>query len=289
MVCLGAHMSVSGGLEKAIASALEFQMDTVQIFTKNNNQWAAKPLTELQIGSWKQAWGESELRSPISHASYLINLAAPDDGLWQKSIDALIIELDRCEQLDLTGLVLHPGAFTTSSAEAGVARVIAGVQKAYASVPFRNTRLLLENTAGQGSCLGWSMEQLGELIRGINQHDRTGICIDTCHAFAAGYDLTQANGMKQLVKEIKKEFPKHSLAAIHLNDSKCVCGKRVDRHEHIGRGHIGDDGFRRFFGESLFRDLPMYLETPKEVDDASGEHWDAINMRHARTLASKPT
>lgn len=286
MPCFGAHMSVAGGLHKAILAAQELSMDTVQIFTKNNNQWAAKPLTDEQIQLWKETWAASGLVRPIAHASYLINLAAPDDGLWHKSIDALVVELQRGEQLGLTGLVTHPGAFTTSTPEAGLARIIEGVKLAFQATPFQTTRLLLENTAGQGSCLGWSMEQLATLVQGISNPQRVGICLDTCHAFAAGYDLTTQAGLSQLTKELREGFPADSLVAIHANDSKAVCGKRVDRHEHIGKGHIGDEGFRRLLNDPLLRDLPMYLETPKETDPESGELWDQINLRRLRELAN---
>lgn len=280
----GAHMSVAGGLHKAIDASVALGMETVQIFTKNNNQWNCKPLEESQIEAWKTGIAKSQLSYPIAHTSYLINVASPDETLWQKSIDALVIEWQRADALELDGLVLHPGAFTTSSIEAGVRRVVDAVRKALDLAQPRRTRLLLENTAGQGTCLGSSFQQLGEMLTGIAAEDWLGVCMDTCHAFAAGYDLSTDEGFKQLKREIKNELPKKAIKALHLNDSKKECGSRVDRHEHIGLGMIGDVGFVNVFADSLFRKLPGYLETEKGVANEAGDDWDAVNLQRLRTL-----
>jgi deoxyribonuclease IV len=284
MAILGAHMSVAGGLEKAIDAAVSCQMDTVQIFTKNNNRWEGKALTDEQVTLWKQRWAAGGLRTPIAHASYLINLAAPENALWEKSIQAMVDELQRADRLGLAAVVVHPGAFTTSTEAAGISRVVEGVGRVLQQYSEGTVRLLLENTAGQGSCLGWSIEQLGQLFRCIAQPQRIGICFDTCHALAAGYDLTTASGFALMRDKICDLLPPEAICAMHVNDSKAALGKRVDRHEHIGLGCIGDQGFRLVLNDPLFRDLPMYLETPKGIDEASGEDWDQLNLARLRRL-----
>ncbi|QDS93650.1 Endonuclease 4 [Roseimaritima multifibrata] len=284
MAIFGAHMSIAGGLYKAIERALAVDMQTLQIFTKNNNQWAAKPLTDEAIDQWKTAFAESKLKQPIAHASYLINLAAPDPALWQKSIDALVIELQRADQLQIDGLVLHPGAFTTSDEATGIARVIEGILAAFEAYPPEHCRLLLENTAGQGSCLGHTMDHLGQMIAGLPEDAPIGVCIDTCHAFAAGYAIETKAGFKQLKADIKTHLPAGSIRALHLNDSKKPCGSRVDRHDHIGLGLIGIEGFRNVLNDAMFKKLPGYLETPKGIDEESGEDWDVINLRALREV-----
>jgi deoxyribonuclease-4 len=216
----------------------------------------------------------------------LINLASPDDVLWHKSIDALVIEWQRCEQLELQGLVVHPGAHLTLSCDEGLERVARAVTLAIETVKPQYCRLLLENTAGQGSCLGWHIQHLGWLLSEID-HPRVGICWDTCHALAAGYDFRTAAGMKAMLGELDQHGVLPQIDAIHANDSKKECGSRVDRHEHIGHGFIGEDGFRRFLKASPFRSIPMYLETPKGTSDESGEDWDSINLATLRRLASR--
>jgi deoxyribonuclease-4 len=281
----GSHLSVAGGLHKAIATAVELGLDTVQIFTKNNNRWDAKPLLQAEIDHWTRDWKASGMEQPIAHASYLINLASPDDVLWNKSVEAMVVELDRANQLKLEGVVVHPGAFTTGTEEGGMQRIIAGVTAVLGKTSAGSAKLLLENTAGQGSCLGWSLEQLGNLLEGINQPERVGCCLDTCHLFAAGYDLTSAKAFKEMRKKIDGLLPAAAVTAIHINDSKVVCGKRVDRHEHIGRGEIGEEAFRRILHDPFFRKRPMYLETEKGTDEETGEDWDAINLRKLKDLA----
>ncbi len=282
---LGSHVSAAGGLHKAVARAVEVGCDCLQIFTKNNNQWRAKPLTDKDISAWLDALGESKLTHPIAHASYLINLASPKDELFQKSIDGLVVELERGNQLQLEGLVVHPGAFTESSEEEGLNRIVDAVCEALGRVEPGTCRLLLENTAGQGSCLGYTFEQLAQMLDGIDGGDRVGVCLDTCHAFAAGYEISSKRGFKEMRKEMDDLLPKHSIRALHLNDSKKPLGSRVDRHEHIGRGEIGLDAFRYLLHDPVLGKLPGYLETEKGTDEASGEDWDVINLRTLRGLA----
>jgi deoxyribonuclease-4 len=282
---LGSHVSTQGGLFKAVQRAIDAGCDCLQIFTKNNNQWKAKPLGEQEIAAWLEALQATKLIHPIAHASYLINLASPNRELCQKSIDALVVELERGNQLQLEGLVVHPGAFTESSEEEGLASIIDAARQALDRVPSGSCRLLLENTAGQGTCLGHTIAQLAGLIDGIDGGDRVGVCLDTCHAFAAGYEINTKRGLKQLRQEIDDLLPKKCVRALHLNDSKKPLGSRVDRHEHIGRGEIGLDGFRLVLHDSLLGKLPGYLETEKGTDEASGEDWDVINLRALRELA----
>lgn len=283
--CFGAHMSVAGGLEKAVALAHAAECACVQIFTKNNNQWGCKPLADAQVSAWKDALREYGIVCPVAHASYLINLASPDDTLWKKSIDALIIEWQRADLLELDGLVVHPGAHTSSTVEAGLQRIVEGVGIAAEAADPKKTLLLLENTAGQGSCLGHSFSQLGWLIEKIQLPERVGVCLDTCHAFAAGYALNTDDGFRAMRDEILNELPAGTIRALHLNDSKKECGSRVDRHEHIGEGCIGEEGFRLVLQDSILGRLPGYLETPKGTDEATGEDLDHKNIRRLKEIA----
>lgn len=278
-------MSIAGGLHKAIEAAAKLGMGTVQIFTKNNNQWACKPLEEEHLAMWASTLEEHGLVAAIAHASYLINLAAPADDLWQKSVDALVVELQRADALQLEGLVVHPGAYTTSNEQAGLERIAAGVQQALDAAQPKHCRLLLENTAGQGSCLGHTFAQLGWLLEHIGAGDTVGVCLDTCHAYAAGYGINQAAEFRAMMKEIDAELPAVAIRAVHLNDSKKPLGSRVDRHEHIGRGEIGAEGFRLVLADPLLGALPGYLETPKGTDEQSGEDWDQINLRQLQAIA----
>lgn len=282
----GAHMSIAGGLYLAAERARQAGCDCLQIFTKNNNQWNCKPLSEADCSAFAQAVADCRLSPTIAHASYLINLASPTDDLWQKSIDALVIEWQRCERLRLTGLVVHPGAHVESTPERGMQRIVQAVQSAIEQVGPQHCRLLLENTAGQGSCLGWQIEQLGQLLAEIDS-PRIGICWDTCHALAAGYDFRTRSGLKAMLADLEQHGVLPRVEAIHVNDSKKECGTRVDRHEHIGRGCIGEAGFQLFLRSGAFKQLPMYLETPKGVDEASGRDWDELNLQTLRRLSGR--
>lgn len=284
MVKLGAHMSIAGGYYKAIEAAAELKMDVCQLFTKNNNQWAAKPITDAEVEQFQSTLESTKVTNPLSHASYLINLASPKDDLWEKSIEAMVIEWQRAEQLGLDGVVMHPGAFVDSSEEQGMQRIVDAIHRIHRSTKPKQAWLLLENTAGQGSCLGWSMEQMAWLLEKTGETLQVGMCLDTCHAHAAGYDFSTADGFKSWEKECKKRGVLDAIRAIHLNDSKKGCGSRVDRHEHIGHGTIGREGFVRVLKHRVLKKLPMYLETDKGDSD-DGEPWDAVNLRILRELA----
>lgn len=283
MVKLGAHMSIAGGYYKAVDAAAALDMDVVQLFTKNNNQWAAKPITPAEVEQFNNALRQSSVGNPLSHASYLINLASPKDELWHKSIDGMVLEWQRAEQLGLDGVVMHPGAFVDSTEELGMQRIVDAIQQIHERVAPKNAWLLLENTAGQGSCLGWNMEQLAWLLQRTGAALRVGVCLDTCHAHAAGYDFSSESGFKAWDREAKKLGVLDAIRALHLNDSKKGCGSRVDRHEHIGLGAIGREGFHRVLNHRVLKKLPMYLETEKGTTD-EGEDWDAINLRVLREL-----
>ncbi len=277
-------MSIAGGLHLAVDRAQQVGCDCLQIFTKNANQWSCKALADSDAAQFIQAIARMRLAGPIAHTSYLINCASPDDALWEKSLDALVVEWQRCEQLQLVGLVMHPGAHTTSTPEQGLERIAQAVQTAIARVGPESCKLLLENTAGQGSNLGWQIEQLGWLLSAIDS-PHVGICWDTCHALAAGYDFRTARGLKEMTQQLEQHSVLPRIAAIHINDSKKACGSRVDRHEHIGLGHIGEEGMQRFLRSGAFKKLPMFLETPKQTDPEDGMEWDVKNLATLRRLA----
>ncbi|MCA9241602.1 MAG: deoxyribonuclease IV, partial [Planctomycetales bacterium] len=232
---LGAHMSIAGGYYKAVEAASKAGCDCVQLFTKNNNQWRAKPITEAEVEQFRGSLKELGVKQPVSHASYLINLASPDDELWKKSIDAFVIELQRAEQLGIFGVVVHPGSYTTSSEEQGLKRIAKGLNEVHKQTRGIAAQCLLENTAGQGSNLGHRFEHLAAIIDQTRDPDRLGVCIDTCHAFAAGYAMETEKEFKATVRQLNQTVGLAKVKALHLNDSKKPLGSRVDRHEHIGR------------------------------------------------------
>ncbi len=282
MPLLGAHMSIAGGYYKAVKSAAELEMDCVQIFTKNNNQWRAKPLTDDDICRFRDTLEETGIRSPCAHDSYLINLASPDDELWKKSRDAMVIELQRAEALGLEGVVAHPGSFVKSSEEQGLERIIQAIDEVHQQTEGFQTQVWLETTAGQGTNLGWRFEHLATILTGVEQSERLGVCIDSCHLFAAGYALQSPEEYSATMQEFDDIIGLDRAKAFHLNDSKKEFGSRVDRHEKIGEGFLGLEPFRHILNDTRFAELPMYMETPKgEVD---GELLDAINLATLRGL-----
>lgn len=282
MPILGAHMSIAGGYYKAVDAAAELGMETVQVFTKNNNQWRAKPIEPEESAAFAEALWEKKVAHPLSHSSYLINLAAPEEELWRKSIDAMVVELERAQQLGIPYVVMHPGAYTTSCEEAGLERISAALDEIHAKLPRAKAQVLLENTAGQGSCLGCDFQHLATIINGVKKPDRLGVCIDTCHAFAAGYPLIEKRDYTKTFAELDRLVGLDRVKAFHLNDSKKDFGSRVDRHDHIGRGKLGLEPFRHLLNDKRFREVPMYMETPKE--DLDGEEADAVNLRTLRSL-----
>jgi deoxyribonuclease-4 len=273
-------MSIAGGYYRAVEAAARLGMETCQIFTKNNNQWRAKPLSDEDIERFDAALANLKISQPIAHSSYLINLAAPDAVLWKKSIDSMVVELQRAGSFGIRFVVMHPGAFTSSSERAGLKRVAKAIDAIHKQT--RAANIALENTAGQGSCLGWRFEHLAEIISLVKDSDRLGVCIDTCHAFAAGYPLGTEKDYKATIRELDTLVGLARVQAFHLNDSKREQGSRVDRHEHIGRGKLGLAPFRFLLNDRRFRKMPMYLETPKGQEN--GEDLDAVNLRTLRGL-----
>jgi deoxyribonuclease-4 len=272
-------MSVAGGLDQAFPRAVAVGASAVQIFTKNANRWSAPPVTPAEAQTFRAAWRQSGVGPVMVHDAYLINLAATDEANWARSKAAMSEELQRCAALGIPYLIAHPGAHVGAGVDAGIARIRAALTEIFAeSDPA--VRLLLENTAGQGTYLGGSFEELARMMEGFGE--RVGVCFDTCHAHAAGYDLASAEGYAQTMAAFGKEIGFNRLFAFHLNDSVKGCGSKVDRHAHIGAGAIGIDGFARLVGDERFVHLPMVLETPKGDD---GAEMDRVNLALLRQLA----
>ena len=277
---LGAHQSISGGVEKSLARGKEVGCDTIQIFVKTPNRWASKPLAEENVAAFREAVTETGIWPVFAHSIYLVNLATPDDVLWQKSLDALVDDLERCERLGLPGLVLHPGSHVDSGEEAGIKRVSGALDEAHARLPGYEVQVWLETTAGQGSYLGYTFGQLQAMIEAVKEPERLGVCFDTAHAFAAGYELRTQDGYAATWREFDEMLGLDRLKAIHLNDSKKELGSRVDRHEHIGKGLLGLEPFRFLLNDPRFRGIPMTLETEKSKDLAE----DKENLAVLRSL-----
>ncbi len=276
-------MSIAGGYYKAIDAAVDAGCDCVQIFTKNNNQWRAKPISDEEATRFREAFESSSLSHSLAHVSYLINMASPKDELRTKSIEAMRVELRRAETLGVPFVVVHPGAFTDSSEEEGIARISAAVNEIHDAEADCPTVCLLETTAGQGTCLGWRFEHLAQILDGVRQPARMGVCLDTCHVFAAGYSLAPAESYQATMEEFDHVVGLDQLKAIHLNDSKKELGSRVDRHEHIGDGHLGLEPFKLLLNDSRLTGIPMYLETEKK-ESPDGRAWDVVNLERLRGL-----
>jgi len=287
MPLFGSHLSIAGGYFKAVETAGALGLQTVQLFTKNNNQWAGKPLTDEDVRLFREAIARTGIQRPCAHDSYLINLASPDDILWQKSLDALVHELERAEALGLEGVVMHPGSFVTSSEEEGLQRIVTGIDEAHRRTKGFRCQYWLETTAGQGSNLGHRFEQIAAILNRVQETARLGVCIDTCHIFAAGYPLQTPQEYAATMEEFDQIIGIDRVRAWHLNDSKKPLGSRVDRHEHIGEGFLGLEPFRHLVNDVRFAQLPMYLETEKGERD--GVNLDAMNLATLNSLTAKPT
>jgi len=282
MPILGAHESIAGGYYKAVEIARRVGCDCVQLFTKNNNQWRAKEISDDDVARFRAALADRRISHPLAHDSYLINLASPDKSLWKKSVDAFVVELLRAERLGIPFVVTHPGAFTTSSEAAGIKAVARALDEVHKQTRGIAARCLLENTAGQGSCLGWRFDQLAAILAGVKDPDRLGVCIDTCHTFAAGYALGTEKEYKATISQLDKTVGLKLVRAFHLNDSQKPLGSRVDRHAGIGRGQMGKEPFRFLLNDRRFASVPMYLETPK--GEEKGKDLDTINLKVLRRL-----
>jgi deoxyribonuclease-4 len=279
-ILLGAHMSISGGAHMAIERACSINCTAMQIFVKNNMQWFSRPLTPAEISAFLKHRQRGLLRSVFAHANYLINLAATNPQFHLNSLRALSEELIRADQLELPFLVMHPGAHRGAGEEAGLKTVIASIDKVFQNLPKIRTRIALETTAGQGSCLGHTFEQIAYIIENVREPERLCVCLDTAHVFAAGYDIETAAATRKMFRQFDRSIGLERLAAIHLNDSKTGPGSRVDRHQHIGQGKIGLEAFRLIMRDRRFREIPKVLETPKGKDLKE----DVVNLDTLRAL-----
>ncbi|HXU31362.1 MAG TPA: deoxyribonuclease IV [Thermoanaerobaculia bacterium] len=257
---LGAHVSTAGGMPRSIENGCALACTAIQVFVKNANQWRGRTILAEEVSAFHSARGASAIGSVIAHASYLINLAAIDPEILEKSKAALADEITRCADLRIEGLVLHPGAHLGTSDDEGIARAAASLNEIFAGLPDRGTRVLLENTAGQGSTIGWRLEHLEAIRARLSFPERTGVCLDTCHAFAAGYAIHEPAGYEEFAAEAAERFGP-ALGAFHLNDSAKPFASRRDRHEHIGEGEIGCSAFARLLADPRFATVPMVLET----------------------------
>ncbi|CAN5521719.1 deoxyribonuclease IV [soil metagenome] len=276
MPLFGAHLSIAGGLHNAVTAAVELQCETLQIFSKNASQWAAKPLTDGDIDTFRNAVKASKLKFVTAHDSYLINLAAPDDTLWQKSINAFTDEVERAEALGLSYLVMHPGAHTGSGDDAALAKVVTAFDEVHRRTAGFKVTVLVETTAGQGTTLGWKFEHLAHILDNVKESKRLGVCVDTCHIFAAGYAVHTPEGYTATFEEFDDKVGLKRIKCFHVNDSIKGVGCRVDRHAGLGLGSIGLGCFERLVRDERFAKLPMILETPKE--DKDGAAMDPVNL-----------
>lgn len=280
---LGAHMSIAGGLHLAIERGQSVGCTALQIFTKNNNQWRGKALGEDEAEQFRQAWADSGIGPIIAHNAYLINLASPDAETHRKSMTAMLDELRRAERLGLSGLVIHPGSHMGKGENWGLKRIASSLDALHARTPEYRVTILLEITAGQGNHLGYRFEHLGEILTRVKQPERLGICFDTCHAFAAGYDIGTIKGYRATMRRFDSTLGLDRLRVFHLNDSKSAFRSRVDRHEHIGQGTLGLDAFRFILNDRRFASVPKVIETPKQPDLEE----DRMNLGVLRGLVKK--
>ena len=284
----GAHLSIAGGMRHALREALRLKFDTLQVFVKNQRQWRAAPLRPDDLACWHELLAAGGLTPVVAHATYLVNLASFDQALYERSRHAFAEELARCQTLAIPYLVVHPGAAGPQPVEDALARVAAALNRVFREHPDLETMPLLETTAGQGTALGRSFTELGEIIRLLDEPQRVGVCVDTCHVFAAGYDIRDPKAYRRMISEARQTVGLERIRCWHLNDCKGECGSRVDRHAHIGHGRIGTAGFHNVLADRRFRGVPMILETPKGENE-TGREWDRINLQRLRTIATRVT
>ena len=280
---LGSHVSIGGGLHKAFLIAQKIGCTTIQIFTKNATRWQVNPLQQKEIEQFRNAWSASGITPVVAHDSYLINLGSPKDALLQKSREALLVELQRCEQLQIPYLVMHPGSHVGSGEEEGLKRIVESFDSIHAQTDGFTTQILIETTAGQGTNLGYRFEHLATILDRVRESDRLGVCLDTCHVFAAGYELRTEEGYHKTFEAFDKMIGLEQLRVIHVNDSQKGLRSRVDRHCNIGQGEIGLAGFRLLMNDARFDTVPKILETPKAGDPIAS---DRENLRILRELTS---
>ncbi len=285
MPLLGSHMSIAGGLPLAVDRAVANGCEALQIFTKSSNQWRARTLEHDGVREFRARAERASLSQVVAHASYLINLGAPDPALRQHSIDAFGEEIDRAEALGLVGVVIHPGAYTTGTEARGLRLVAGAVSRLLRARKKGRTLVILEHTAGQGTSLGWRFEHLARMLEHLDGHPRVAVCLDTCHLWAAGYDLASRDGYRDTFETFDRLVGLDRLRVFHVNDSKKDRGSRRDRHDHIGKGTIGLEAFGRLLHDPRFDRLPMILETPKtEWKKATAVAVDPLDQANFKTL-----
>ncbi len=286
---LGAHMSAAGGLHEAFKRGHDAGCDTMLVFTKSNRQWAAKPITAEDVEKYQQAKEKySEIFPVAVHASYLINVASPDEVLWEKSYQALRDEVERAAAFGIPLLTFHPGSFMAGDEQSGIAQIVKALQRLVAdtAVSAPHVTVCLETMAGQGTNLGRAFEHLAAMLDGAGRHERLGVCFDTCHVFAAGYDIRTPAAYSQTITEFDRVIGLDWIKCFHFNDSQHELGARKDRHAHIGDGHIGLEGFANFVNDPRWADYAAHLETPKTEKDADGNEidMDVENLKRLRQL-----
>lgn len=293
MLRIGAHMSVAGGVSHAVERAVAHGCEALQIFSKNASQWRGKPLDRDDVRTFRRRLEETGITPAVSHASYLINLATTAETLRNQSIEAFIDELDRAFTLGLLGVVIHPGTCTAGTEEEGLRLIADGVRTALKARPRRQTMVLFEHTAGQGRTLGYRFEHLAAIIEELDGSPRAGVCLDTCHLAAAGYDIVSPAGYEATFKDFDRLVGLGRLKVFHGNDSKRPCGSRVDRHEHIGAGCLGLEPFRRLLHDRRFNGLPILIETEKTTETGrplltAVDPLDKKNLDTLRRLRAEP-
>ena len=279
----GAHVSAAGGVHLAPVRGWDVGCTTIQLFTRSNLQWRARPLSAAETEKFKNNLRLSGISPAFAHACYLINPASPDAALFEKSCAALLEELKRCAALGLPFIVMHPGSHMGAGEKRGIANVGAALNRVFRLTPKSTVRVLLETTSGQGRSIGGRFEHIAAIIEKVRDKSRVGACIDTCHIFAAGYDIRTKASCRATMREFDSVVGLERVFAFHLNDSKNPLGSLADRHEHIGRGYIGRDAFRFLMRDERFRNLPKVLETPK----GKGYYWDRRNLALLRRLADR--
>ena len=282
---LGAHMSIAGGLHRAIERGQETGCSAVQIFLKNQLQWAAKPYAAEEVAAFKAAWKASPVKTVFAHSSYLINLASPGPPDWQRAVEAFHDELERAETLALPFVIIHPGSHRGEGLESGVTRIARALDLVIARTRGYRVMVLLENTAGGGDTVGRSFEELASVLAEIKEPERVGVCLDTCHLFAAGYDVRNREGYEAAMRRCARLIGIKRVRAFHLNDAKAPLGSGLDRHEKIGRGTMGVPAFRLLMKDRRFARVPMVLETPKDPEPKADREALAL-LRRLRASAS---
>ncbi|MBI2118238.1 MAG: deoxyribonuclease IV [Elusimicrobia bacterium] len=281
---LGAHMSIAGGVDKAILAGDSIHCEAIQIFTKSSRQWKASPYSKEEISNFKSYKSKSSIKIVIAHDSYLLNLGSPNDFLRSRSVQAMIDEMERCETLEIPYLIAHPGSHTGAGEKEGIKLIAKSLNEVLDAAKGFNAQITLEITAGQGTNLGYSFDQIGAIIQETKLSDRIQVCFDTEHAFAAGYDIRTPDGYERTFKEFDEKIGLKKLAAFHLNDSKKELGSKVDRHEHIGKGFLGKEPFNLLLNDPRFSGKPMCLETPKGPDLKE----DVENLKILKDLFPNP-